>query len=96
MFATRRDLKAAVIAILLLIVGVSMAAAGVVWVRHVHHSNQEALLRNTSYRYGERIFDDRKVTSSATDERYPDALRRIWRTNCRPIVRGRSVQARPV
>jgi hypothetical protein len=66
MTATRRDVKAAAIAVVLLIIGVSMAVAGVVWVRHVHHSDLRALHRNPSYRYGERLFDDRKVDTSGS------------------------------
>jgi hypothetical protein len=62
MAATRRDVKAAALAVVLLVIGISMAVAGVVWVRHVHHSDLRALYRNPSYRYGERLFDDRKVT----------------------------------
>jgi hypothetical protein len=63
MIATRRDVKAAALALVLLFIGVSMAVAGVVWVRHVHHSDLKSLHRNPSYRYGERLFDDRKVGS---------------------------------
>jgi hypothetical protein len=62
MTATRRDVKAAAIALVLLVIGVSMSGAGVLWVRHVHHSDLATLYRNPSYRYGERLVDDRKVT----------------------------------